>query len=122
MSSQQASDGRWIRKKAKSQPLNNECISSLRNHKAVIEYLTLVSNNRMDRLGHRRSSEIPYKQVLIIPNRTKQVFMSQMPCYIFYNTFMNLLDRRKLFNHHKYLHIYIYIYIYIYKNLSFICQ
>ena len=60
-----------------------------------------MSNARLNRLSNRRCPQIPYKQMLIIPNRTKQILMPQMPSHIFHNTFMNLNKQTITQNHQQ---------------------
>lgn len=62
--------------------------------KIIDMHLTSMSNNRLDRLADGGCSKIPYKHVLIIPNRTKQVLMPQMPSHILHNTFMDLTNKQ----------------------------
>jgi hypothetical protein len=60
-----------------------------------------MSNARLNRLSNRWCSQIPHKQILIIPNRTKQILMPQMPSNIFHNTFMDLNNQTITQNHQQ---------------------
>ena len=69
----------------------SECILGI--SETLDTHFTLMSNYRLNWLADWRSPEIPYMQILIIPSRTKQIFMPPMPCHIFYDPFMNLFQQ-----------------------------